>query len=103
MILKISDGAGNWHMLGGIQDIKMLARTCVIKSLDDLKKISTSDTISYISKDCFTVDAQLEVGFLEYYRQDQWNTALFTNVAYVMNDHGDTVEKVAVANIRKRR
>jgi len=48
--------------------------------------------INLIPKEAFTGKQPVDVGVVEFLRAGQWHTALFTSVAYICNDQGDTLE-----------
>ena len=107
MLLKISDGVSGWTIFDQVDSVHLNSMRCQVKNnreLEDIEILEDLQRIILISNDCFPLknDHSLDIGILEFERGDTKFAALYTNVAYICDNNGTTVEKVSVFNRNRR-
>ena len=107
MLLKISDGVSGWTLFDQVDSVHLNSMRCGIKDRKELEDIKISEDLQriiLISTECFPLknDNSLDVGILEFEREGTKFAALYTNVAYICDNNGTTVEKVSVFNRNRR-
>jgi hypothetical protein len=104
MLLKVSDGLSGWILLDQIEQVHLLAERKRVRSREELRSLEQgTDTLNLISVDCFKGGAPIEVGMIEFTRQGSTRIALFTSVAFICNDGGDTIERVNAGSSDQKR
>jgi hypothetical protein len=99
MLLKVSDGIGGWLLFDNLDQVHLLAERTRVRNLDELRALEQGpETINLISAECFKRGMALDVGMIEFHRNGQARIALFTSVAFICNDSGDTIECVNAGN-----
>lgn len=103
MYLKISDGNGEWTLFDNVDRVNFGIQRESIQERSDLDRFEQVevDLINLISKDCFPRKEPLNVGVIEFYRNGSKVMALFASIVYILNEAGDTVEKISANNQRK--
>lgn len=91
MILKVSDGAGGWHFFDNVERLYLKATKRGIKSKEEINGFASGDVINLVSKSCF-LNGAVTVGLIELHCGGNKRSLLFTEVAYLCNDKGDTIE-----------
>lgn len=107
MLLKISDGASGWTLFDGVGPVHLCSTRYSVtnpQELDDIDVADECEKIILISKECFPLKNgdELDVGILEFERDNAKFAALYTQVAYICDNNGTTVEKVPVFNKNRR-
>ncbi len=107
MLLKISDGVHGWTLFDQVGSVHLNSMRCRVKSSKELEDIEISEDmrrIILISDECFPLknEHSLDIGILEFERGGTKFAALYTNVAYICDNNGTTVEKVSVFNRNRR-
>ena len=107
MLIKISDGASGWTLFDQVDSVHLSSTRHGIKDRKELEDIDVekeSQKIILISTECFPLrnNGSLDIGVLEFERVGKKFAALYTNVAYICDNNGTTVEKVSV-HTRNRR
>lgn len=92
MLLKVSDGNGGWILIDNVDHVHLLSKKYNIVTQSELKGIEGEDTLNFISKECFGKDP-INVCMVEYTKNSKVNKALFTNIVYVCDNNGDTLDK----------
>ena len=98
MQLKVSDGAGGWHILDQVRHVHLLPRhKWTVRSLEDLRaiKIDEQEPINLVAKEALK-GAPIDIGLINFERNGQQTSLIFTDIAYVMNDDGKTTDKLAL-------
>jgi len=98
MLLKISDGMRGWILFDNVDRIHLPSSTHKISTIEEIERIKTpenSDVSVLVSKQCLNGE-EIEVGMLTFDRGASTKTVIFTKVAYICNDGGDTIEKATV-------
>lgn len=96
MLLKVSDGVQGWHLIDNVDHAHLSAKSFVINKATELKNIGGDDALILISKDCFGVKP-VSVGIIEFRSKDITRNLLFTNIVYVLNSKGDTLDRFQVS------
>jgi hypothetical protein len=101
MLLKISDGSGGWTLLDNVDRVHISSLHKEIRTADDLSNIKTpgeNERVVLISKDCFPLKngRGIDTGILEVVRGGKLLSVIYTDVTYVCDDRGNTMEKVVV-------
>lgn len=97
MLLKISDGTGGWVYFDGVDRIHLITTRKLIRSKEELAQPeSNNQVVNLIRKESFVNGTPVEVGVVEFFRGDVKMTALFTSVAFICNNGGDTIERINV-------
>lgn len=98
MLLKISDGNDGWVLFDKVQRVHLVAsKGTSVATPAELAKLGGSDALTLVSRDCFK-KGQVLIGTFEFEREGITRKALFTNVVYVCNDKGDTLDRLSVKN-----
>lgn len=95
MLLKVSDGDGGWVLLDNVDKAHLTARVHTIKNQKELEALGGPNALNLVSKDAFK-ESSINVGIIEFVRNGTTRQALFTNIVYVCNDKGDTLDKLNV-------
>lgn len=102
MLLKVSDGVGGWVLIDNVDQAHLLPQTHTATNPTELVKLGGKDALILISKDCFGA-SPINVGVIEFTRSEIVRTLIFTNVVYVCNDKGDTLDRLSVERRNERR
>lgn len=106
MLLKVSDGNGGWILFDNCGPVHIRKPGKQVTSAEGLRGLEQEGGFLYnlVPRTAFTERQQVAVGIVDFDRGGQACTALFTGVAWVCNDTGDTLERVdaGVGNFRKR-
>lgn len=107
MLLKISDGASGWTIFDQVDNVHYCQIGCSVKDVEELESIDVQEDsvrLILISKECFPLenDHRLDVGLLGFERDNRKYSALYTDVAYICDNSGSTVERVKVPNSKRR-
>ena len=107
MLLKISDGVSGWTIFDQVDSVHLSSVRHGVRNKEELENIEILDNaqrIILIASDCFPLknDHSLDIGILEFERAGTKFTALYTNVAYICDNNGTTVEKVSVFDRHRR-
>lgn len=92
MLLKVSDGNGGWILIDNVDHVHLISKKYNVTNQSELNSIEGGDTLNFISKECFGKDP-LTIGVVEYIKSSKANKALFTNIIYVCDNNGDTLDK----------
>ena len=103
MFLKVSNGNGEWILFDNVDRIDFGITKKSILNREELEIYDKEGHINLISKSCFPRETPLDIGFIEFHRNGVLLTALFTSVAYVLNNSGDTIEKISALNLKERK
>lgn len=93
MLLKVSDGDGGWVLFDKVEQAHLVSKGYTVRSVDELKAIGDEHTLNLISKECFRKGEEVNVGVIEFVRNGNSRKAIFTNIVYVCNDNGDTLDR----------
>lgn len=93
MLLKVSDGDGGWVLFDKVEQAHLVSKGYAVKSIDELKALGDENVLNLISKECFLKGEKVVVGVIEFVRNGNSRKALFTNIVYVCNDNGDTLDR----------
>lgn len=96
MLLKVADGNGGWVYFDGVEMVYLTARIHEVKQASELSNIGGPGASILVSKDCFKDGRSVAVGLLEYEKREERRRVLFTTVAYVCDDRGNTIDKLSV-------
>jgi hypothetical protein len=96
MLLKVSDGDGGWVLLDNVDHAHLTAKSYTVKNPNELEAIGGPNALNLISKDALAKSTGITVGVIEFIRNGTSRKALFTNIVYVCNDKGDTLDKLHV-------
>src|SRR5436190_24065704 len=96
MLIKISDGRGGWVLLDNADQVHFTAERLTVTDRDQLNAtIPKGDSvINLVPAETLREGRQVNIAAIEFYRWGQKMTALFTSVAFICNDKGDTLERV---------
>lgn len=100
MLLKVSDGDGGWHLFDGVEHAYLVGKERIITNMSELMKVAGEDTVNLIARGAFLKHQSLQVGTLEFVRNGNARKAVFTDIAYICNDRGDTLDKLRVNSQR---
>ncbi len=100
MILKVGDGDGGWILFGPVDKIHILPEPVLIQKREDLDSLESPEGHERIvlvsNKRLNSVNGKdLSVGLLSFEREDDKMFLLFSEIAYICNDNGDTIEAVS--------
>lgn len=101
MLLKVSDGSGGWVLLDQVSQVHILPVRSRVRNRDDLHTLMESEgepPLCLISAESLKAGTPIEVGRIGFERFGQSRVVLFTSVAFVCNDNGDTIERVNAGN-----
>jgi hypothetical protein len=96
MLLKVSDGDGGWVLLDNVEHAHLTAKVHTVKHQNELEAIGGPGALNLISKEALASGTNITVGVIEFVRNGTSRKALFTNIVYVCNDKGDTLDKLLV-------
>lgn len=96
MLLKVSDGNGGWVLIDNVDQAHLLPKNYSVINQTELVTLEGIDALNLISKECFIVKDHVLVGVIEFIRNGATRRILFTNVVYVCNDRGDTLDRLTV-------
>lgn len=102
MLLKVSDGVGGWHIVDRVDKTHLLSTSYSVKSPSELTQVAEEGTINLVARECFQGEIVL-VGVIEFERLGVTKKMFFTNVVYVCNDQGDTLDRLNVDRNGKKR
>ncbi len=107
MLLKISDGVSGWTIFDQVDSVHLSSVRHGVTSkeeLEDIEVLDDSQKVILLASGCFPLknDHSLDIGILEFERGGTKFAALYTNVAYICDNNGTTVEKVSVFNRTRR-
>lgn len=107
MLLKISDGVSGWTIFDQVDSVHLSSVRHGVKSkeeLEDIEVLDDSQKVILLASECFPLknEHSLDIGILEFERGGTKFAALYTNVAYICDNNGTTVEKVSVFNKSRR-
>jgi len=105
MLLKVSDGDGGWTLFDAVDKVHLLARVATVSNADELNSLKgDDDTIVLVTREALRKAGTVNVGTIVFERQGTTRKALFTNIAYVCNDRGDTLDRLSVdRRVEKKR
>lgn len=96
MLLKVSDGDGGWILFDKVDKVHTLGRDHIVNNIDELNALGGQGTLNLVSKECFQNNKEgVTVGIIEFEKENVVRTALFTNVVFVCNDAGDTLDRLS--------
>jgi hypothetical protein len=96
MLLKVSDGDGGWVLLDNVDHAHLTAKVHAVNHSNELEVIGGAGALNLISKEALAKGTSINVGVIEFVRNGTTRKALFTNIVYVCNDKGDTLDKLHV-------
>lgn len=96
MLLKVSDGDGGWVLLDNVEHAHLSAKVHPVKHPNELEAIGGPGALNLISRDALAKSTGINVGVIEFVRNGTSRKALFTDIVYVCNDKGDTLDKLNV-------
>lgn len=102
MLLKVSDGVGGWVLIDNVDQAHLLPANHSVKNATELTTLGGLEALILISKDCFKGDP-VAVGIIEFTRNTSVRRLIFTNIVYVCNDKGDTLDRLSVERKNERR
>lgn len=96
MFLKISDGDGGWTLLDNVTQAHVLPKVISVSDQNELVGVEGENALILISRDCFKKKQEVQVGVIEFIRNEMVRRALFTNIVYVCDDKGNTLDRHSV-------
>ena len=100
MILKVGDGSGGWILFGPVDKIHIISKPVIIKTREELDALESPEGFERIvlvsNERLGSVNGEpFSVGRLSFERENDKLFLLFSDIAYICNDNGDTVEAVS--------
>ncbi len=96
MLLKVADGDNGWVLFDNVDNVHLTAQTHQVSRAAELSAIGGLDAHILVPKDCFTSGNKVAVGVIEFECNDRRRKALFTDIVYVCDDRGNTIDKLSV-------
>lgn len=96
MLLKVDDGNNGWVLFDSVDKVHLTAKTHEVSRATELREIGGEEASILIPKDSFRNGSTVQVGVLEFERKETHRKVLFTNIAYVCDDRGNTIDKLSV-------
>lgn len=105
MLLKVSDGEGGWIFVDRVENVHVNPKSKSVRSVEEAQKAFNGHTpdINLIAKSCFASGLPIDVGIVTYEIDGQQYAAVYTAAIYICNDKGDTIDKMLVGPMSKRR
>jgi len=103
MLLKVDDGDGGWVLFDNVDPVHLKAKTFEVATRTDLSKLGGETATILVPKDAFKNNTSIVVGIIEYEKSGERRKVLFTNVAFVCDDRGNTIDKQSVKHGRNTR
>lgn len=96
MLLKVCDGNKGWVLFDNVDNVHLISEIHEVGQATELDTIGGTDALILIPKDCFVNGNRISVGVLEFVKNSLSRKVLFTNVVYVCDDRGNTVDSISV-------
>jgi hypothetical protein len=96
MLLKVYDGDDGWVLFDNVDNVHLTSKTHLVSHAVELNAIGGSGALILVPKDCFKNGKQVPVGVIEFESKDVHRKALFTNIVYVCDDRGNTIDRLSV-------
>lgn len=101
MLLKVSDGEGGWVLFDHVDKAHLVSKSHAVRTPAELSAFGDEDTLTLIAKDCFRGEI-VNVGIIEFERKGITRKAFFTNVVFICNDSGDTLDRLNAERQKRR-
>jgi len=97
MLLKVYDGEMGWVLFDNVDNVHLTSKFHLVSRATELGEIGGTDALILVPKDCFKNGAKISVGIIEFDSKDKRRIkALFTNIVYVCDDRGNTIDRLSV-------
>lgn len=89
-------------MFDGVDTVHLTALTHHFNHIQELNEFGGGNAIILVPKDLFKDNGPVTVGIIEFDKRDERRKVLFTNIAYVCDDRGNTIDKLSVKHGKER-
>ncbi len=96
MLLKVFDGENGWVLFDNVDSVHLIAKTHEINRAEELSELAGGDALILVPKGCFQNNEAVTVGIIEFESKEVLRRALFTNVVYVCDDRGNTIDRLNI-------
>lgn len=95
MLLKVFDGADGWVLFDNVDNVHLTSKTYQVAHAAELSALGGDGALILVPKDCFK-NGVVAVGLIEFESREVHRKALFTNIVYVCDDRGNTIDRLSV-------
>jgi hypothetical protein len=103
MLLKVFDGEDGWVLFDNVDKVHLIAKTHEVSRATELSELTGGDALILVPKSCFKNNETVTIGIIEFESKEVLRKALFTNVVFVCDDRGNTIDRLNVRHGKANR
>jgi hypothetical protein len=94
MLLKVFDGEDGWVLFDDVDEVHLTAKNHEVSQQNELNMLAGADALVLVPKGCFNGGKKVPIGVIEFERKGTKREVLFTNIVYVCDNRGNTIDRL---------